>query len=76
MQEILVLLQQLKSSLLNVRSILFSEPQLTPGRRSAMMMRIGRPNLLDFGMLKDIAFETRLGGRGGGRGSSSTAVGS
>ena len=39
MQEILVLLQQLKSSLLNIRNILLSEPQLTPGRRSAMMVR-------------------------------------
>ena len=36
MQEILVLLQQLKSLLLNIRNILLSEPQLTPGRRSAM----------------------------------------
>ena len=38
MQEILVLLQQLKSSLLNIRNILLSEPQLIPGRRSAMMV--------------------------------------
>ena len=37
MQEILVLLQQLKSSLLNIRNILLSEPQLTPGRTSAIM---------------------------------------
>ena len=29
MQEILVLLQQLKSSLLNIRNIILSEPQLT-----------------------------------------------
>ena len=36
---------------------------------------IGRPNLLDFGILKDIALETRMGGRGG-RGASSTAVSS
>ena len=38
MQKILVLFQQLKSSLLNIRSILLSEPQLTAGRRSAMMV--------------------------------------
>ena len=29
---------------------------------------IGRPNLLDFGILKDIALETRMGGRRGARG--------
>ena len=38
MQEILVLLQQLKSSLLNIRNIFLSESQLTPLRRSAMMV--------------------------------------
>ena len=38
MQEILILLQQLKSSLLDIRNILLSEPQLTPERRSAMMV--------------------------------------
>ena len=38
MQEILVLLPQLKSSLLNMRNILLSEPQLTPARTSAMMV--------------------------------------
>ena len=38
MQEILVLLQQLKSSLLNIRNIILSKPQLTPGRRSALMV--------------------------------------
>ena len=38
MQENLVLLQQLKGSLLSIRNILLSEPQLTPGRRSAMMV--------------------------------------
>ena len=38
MQEILALLQQLKSSLLKIRNILLSEPQLKPGRRSAMMV--------------------------------------
>ena len=32
------MLQQLKSSPLNVRNILLSEPHLTPGRRSAMMV--------------------------------------
>ena len=37
MQETLVLLQQLKNSPLNIRNILLSELQLTPGR-SAMMM--------------------------------------
>ena len=37
-QEILVLFQQLKISLLNIRNIILSEPQLTPGRRSAMMV--------------------------------------
>ena len=37
-QKILALLQQLKSSLLKIRNILLSEPQLTPGRRSAMMV--------------------------------------
>ena len=68
MQEILVLLQQLKSSLLNIRNILLSEPQLISGRRSAMMVtgpKIGRPNLLDPGMLKkvkDIALGTRMAG--------------
>ena len=36
--KIKVLLQQLKSSLLNIRNILLSEPQLTPGRRCAMMV--------------------------------------
>ena len=36
MQDILVLLQQLKSSLLNIPNVLLSKPQLTPGRRSAM----------------------------------------
>ena len=41
MQEILVLLQQLKSSLLNIRNILLSEPQLTPGRACAMMVTGG-----------------------------------
>ena len=30
--------QQLKSSLRNIRNILLSEPQLTPGKRSAMMV--------------------------------------
>ena len=71
MQEILVLLQQLKSSLLNIQNILLSEPHLAPGRRSAMMVtgtvikRIGRPNLLDSGMLKrvkNIALGTRMAG--------------
>ena len=38
MQEILALLQQLKSSLLKIRNILLSEPQLKPRRRSAMMV--------------------------------------
>ena len=38
MQEILVLLQQLKGLLLNIRNILLPEPQLTPGRRSAMTL--------------------------------------
>ena len=38
MQEILVLLQQLKSSLLNIRNILLLPSQLTPGRGSAMMV--------------------------------------
>ena len=38
MQEILVLLQQLKSSLLNIRNILLSEPQLTPARTSSKMV--------------------------------------
>ena len=33
-----ILLEQLKKSLLNIRNILLSEPQLTPGRRSAMMV--------------------------------------
>ena len=37
-QKILVLLLHLKSSQLNIRNILFPEPQLTPGRRSAMMV--------------------------------------
>ena len=32
------LLEQLKKSPLNIRNILLSEPQLTPGRRSAMMV--------------------------------------
>ena len=36
MQEIL--LEQLKKSPLNIRNILLSEPQLTPGRRTAMMV--------------------------------------
>ena len=71
MQEILVLLQQLKSSLLNIWNILLSEPQLTPERRSAMMVTrpsvkgIGRQNLLDSGMLKKvkgIALGTRMAG--------------
>ena len=38
MQEILLLLHQLTSSLLNIQNIFLSEPQLTPGRRSAMMV--------------------------------------
>ena len=38
MQEILVLLKQLKSSLLNIRNILLSEPQLRTGRRSTIMV--------------------------------------
>ena len=38
MQEILVLLQQLKSSLLNIQNILLPEPQLTSGRRKAMLV--------------------------------------
>ena len=38
MQEVLVLLQQLKSSLLDIRNIITSEPQLMPGRGSAMMV--------------------------------------
>ena len=49
----------IKSSLLNIWNILLSEPQLTPGRTSAMTVsdwtvikRIGRPNLLDSGILK------------------------
>ena len=37
MQEILVLFQQLKCSLLNVRNILLSGPQLTPRRRAMMV---------------------------------------
>ena len=51
----------------NIQNTLLSEPQLTPGSRSAMMVikRIGRPNLLNSGMLKkvkDIALETRMAG--------------
>ena len=38
MQEILVLLKQLRSSLLNIWNILLSEPQLRPGRRSTIMV--------------------------------------
>ena len=58
MQKILILLQELKSLLLNIRNILLSEPQLTLGRRSAIVgdltviKRIGRPNLLDSDILK------------------------
>ena len=38
MKENLVLLQQVKSSLLNIQNIFLSEPQLKPGGRSAMMV--------------------------------------
>ena len=38
MQEVQVLLQQLKSSLLNIRNIILSKPQLTPGRGRAMIV--------------------------------------
>ena len=69
MQKILILLQELKSLLLNIRNILLSEPQLTLGRRSAIVgdltviKRIGRPNLLDSDILKkvkNIVLETRM----------------
>ena len=66
----MVLLQELKSSPLNIRNILLSEPQLTPGRKSndddwTVIKGIGRPNLLDSGMLKnvkDITLGTRMDG--------------
>ena len=59
MQEILVLLQQLKSSLLNIRNFPLSEPQLTPEEEVqysdwTVVKRIGRTRLLDSGMLKKI----------------------
>ena len=70
MQGILVLLQQLKSSLLNIWNILLSEPQLTPGRRSAMMVtRLFSKNwktqpirLWYAKKVKDIVLGTRMAG--------------
>ena len=38
MQEILLMPMRLKSLLLSIQNILLSEPQLTPGRRSAIMV--------------------------------------
>ena len=70
MQEILVLLQQLKSSLLNIRNFPLSAPQLTPEEEVqysdwTVIKRIGRTSLLDSGMLKkikNIALGTRMAG--------------
>ena len=70
MQEILVLLQQLKSSLLNIRNIFLSEPQLSPGRTSAMMVIVDyqanwktRPvRLWCPKNIKDIGLGTRMAG--------------
>ena len=69
-QEILVLLQHLKSSLLNIRNTLLSEPQLTPGRRSVMMMTgenqenwTTQPVRLWYAKkVKDISLGTRMAG--------------
>ena len=70
MQEILVLLQQLKSSLLNIRNIFLSEPLLSPGRTSAMMVIVDyqanwktRPvRLWCPKNIKDIGLGTRMAG--------------
>ena len=69
-QEILVLLQHLKSSLLNIRNTLLSEPHLTPGRRSVMMMTgenqenwTTQPVRLWYAKkVKDISLGTRMAG--------------
>ena len=70
MQEILALLPQLKSSLLNIRNILLSEQQLTPGRACPMMVT-GRyqenwktqlVRLWYAKKVKDIALGTKMAG--------------
>ena len=68
LQEILVLLQQLKSSLLNIRNIRTTvntwKNKYNDGDWT-VIKRIGKPNLLDSGMItkvKDIALGTRMAG--------------